>query len=159
MNRRREQNRGFILMDVLLGVVILTVAVVAIAGLYYQSTQANIFADNRTVAYNWAQSRIENLKATQGWRGVAGGASPAVSDTEFNATPPKPGFRIQTNALLATLPPGTLPATTQAVNVPMNRSGNRLGVNDYLLDVRVQVSWTENGRNETVELRTLIERD
>lgn len=158
MLKSRSANKGFILVDVLLGVIIIAVALIAIGGLYYQSGRANIFADNRTVAFNWAQNYIEFLKTDATWRGAAGGAAPndAAPRATFNAAPPRPGFAIQSSVPLANVSAviQNLPATT------MNRQVLTTAVSDHLIDVTVTVSWQENGQAmPPISLRTYIERD
>ncbi|MDR3588877.1 MAG: hypothetical protein P4N41_04390 [Negativicutes bacterium] len=152
--KRTNGSRGFVLMDVILGMFILVVALVAMGGLYYQSTRAYIFADNRTVAYHWAQERMEYLKSDASWRGNSSqGTAPASPADAGNSTPPRTGFSRTTTVALASLPAGTLPATTQAVSVPISK------INARLIDVTVTVNWTENGQTRSVNLRTFIERD
>lgn len=143
---------GFILMDVVIGMVILAIALVAIGALYYQSGRSNIFADNRTVAYNWAQERIEYLKSSPSWRGDSGQkVDPVVP--EDKDPPPRAGFERHTQVSLAALPAGTLPPANGAVELDI------ADVNKRLLDVIVTVKWTENGQQQSVSLRTLIDRN
>lgn len=57
-----KKQDGFLLMDVVLAMLIITVALVAIAGMYTQSLQTNSRASNYTIATNMAQQRIEEVK-------------------------------------------------------------------------------------------------
>lgn len=149
--RRRRHEKGFILADVVLGMFILVVALLGIGGLYFQSARAGIFADNRTVAYNWAQERIEYLKGTGSWRGssTAGTEPAAPADTGM---PPRNGFSRTTSVNLAAIT--ALPITTAS-----SRSNLLDAVNKRLIDVVVTVSWTENSIPKSVSLETLIERE
>jgi Tfp pilus assembly protein PilV len=151
----RNADRGFIFVDVILGMFILVVALTAIAAVFYQSSKAGIFADDRTVAYNWAQERLEYLKSDPSWRGSAAqNVAPEQSppDPDGNS-PPRAGFTRTTNAVLANLPEGTLPQTNGAVHVPMSVINNRL------IDVTVTVNWQENGQPQSIRLQTLIARN
>lgn len=59
-----KQN-GFLMVEVLIAVVIITVALVSVAGMYIQSTKAGIQATDYTMAASLAQDRMERLKAGQ----------------------------------------------------------------------------------------------
>jgi Tfp pilus assembly protein PilV len=145
---------GFILADVVLGMFILVVAVLAIGGVYLQSSKSNIFADNRTVAYNWAQERVEYLKSTSSWRGDSSLKIDPTEPTDTgNASPPRTGFS-RTTTLVCPAAIASLPSTTA-------RSSDNLltAVNKRLIDVTVTVSWTENGNSRSVTLETLIDRN
>lgn len=145
---------GFILADVMLGMFILVVAVLAIGGLYIQSSKTNIFTDNQTVAYNWAQERMEYLKSTSVWRGNSSSNTPPTNPTDTgNASPPRTGFSRRTTlacpAAIASLPKTTASSSSKLL----------AAVNKRLIDVTVTVSWTENGKSKSVSIETLIERD
>ena len=150
---RSNSTRGFILLDVLIGMIILSVGVLTIGELYFQSGRSSVFADNRSEAFNWAQQRIEYLESDQSWRGSALLGTPPTNPADpDNANPPRTGFNRVTTVAVANLPEGTLPATTTAVNVPIAK------INNHLVDVTVTVNWLENGIPRTVSLRTLIQR-
>ncbi|HMM20535.1 MAG TPA: hypothetical protein PKA10_07325 [Selenomonadales bacterium] len=150
--------RGFVFVDVIIGMVILTVALVAIGGLYFETGRANVFADNRTIAFNWAQQRIENLKAEVSWRGKAGGDPPSAtaSDAVFNSDPPRPGMRLATRSDLLEMTKADLqdlPATA------IKRDTLITALHQHLIRVTVRVDWQENGRDDHIELSAIIERD
>jgi len=65
MKNRLDKNRqkGFLLIEVLVAIVIITVALVPIAGMFIQSTQATRNASQFTVATNLAQEQLELLKS------------------------------------------------------------------------------------------------
>ena len=146
---------GFILADAVLGMFILVVSVMAIAGLYMQSQKSNLFADNQTVAYNWAQQRMEELKATSAWRGDS--TTPTAPDPTLVpdiGTPPRTGFTRTASANVAVGTIATLPATTVVENSTLVTA-----TNTRLVDVVVTVSWKESGKDRSIKLETLMERE
>lgn len=57
--------RGFLMVEVLVACVIITVALLAVGGMYMQSLRAAIEAEQYTVAATLAQDRLEKVKAGQ----------------------------------------------------------------------------------------------
>jgi len=153
MKRKKiSHEKGFILADVILGMFILTIAILALAGVYVQSGKSTLFADNRTVAYNWAQERMEELKADSSWRGSSTTTAPYKPID--NGTPPRDGFTRDITVSLATI--ASMPQT--ASNATLD-SAFLTKMNNRLIDVTVTVSWTENGISKSVNLETLIDRE
>jgi len=150
MDKKKKINaNGFILADVVLGMLILVVALLAIAGVYIQSNKSNIFADNRTVAYNWAQERMEYLKANSDWRGNSLEGSPPNNPKDTgNDSPPRKGFKRDTNPV----------CPTDITVFPNTADTIKTTINNRLIDTTVTVTWTENGIDQSVSLRTLIDR-
>jgi len=152
-NKAIINKNGFVLTDVVLGMFILTVALLAIGGLYFQSGKASILADNQTVAYNWAQERLEYLKSASAWRGNSSTSTPPTVPTDTgNSLPPRSGFT-RTTTVVCPAKLAALPATT------INAGTLLTAVNSRLIDVTVTVNWTENSRDKSVSLETLIERE
>jgi len=58
-----NKQRGFLLIEVLIAVVIITIAVTAAASLLIQSVKSNISAGKYTVAASLAQKQLEYLKS------------------------------------------------------------------------------------------------
>lgn len=58
-----HDQRGFLMIEVTVSILILSVALVAIAVIFSQATQANIRASEYTVATNLAQEQLEILKS------------------------------------------------------------------------------------------------
>jgi Tfp pilus assembly protein PilV len=151
MNNKRAYNKnGFILADVMIGMVILLIGIIAIAGLYLQSSKANLFADNRTKADNWAQARMEFLKADPTWK--AAGVAPADIDN-----PLLPGFKMQTTVSPANLL--NLPARSDSTTSAVSDATLLAAVNARLIDVMVTVTWNEKSGQQSVSLETLIDHN
>jgi type IV pilus assembly protein PilV len=62
LNKRIEKQRGFSLIEVLIGVVFLAIGVLAMAGLQVTSVRGNYFSNNLMQATYVAQDRLEFLK-------------------------------------------------------------------------------------------------
>src|SRR4030043_462139 len=67
------KSRGFSLIEVLISLVILSISLLALAGLMVTTTQNNSFGGRMTEAATFAQDRLEELKMTP-WLNIAGGA-------------------------------------------------------------------------------------
>lgn len=156
---KKSKIRGFVLVDVLIGVVILMVALLAIGGLYIQSGHAIAFADNRTVAINWAKARVEEMQTTYYWRGASGGDDPFVPADNGNENPPRAGFSRQTTVKLANVAASDLDFNMlDMTNTTKSQSQIIREINDRLILVTVTVSWNEKGQAQFVQVRTYIDR-
>jgi Tfp pilus assembly protein PilV len=60
---KRNQQQGFLLIEVLVAIVLITVAVVPIVGMFIQSTRANSNASQITAATNLSQEQLDLLKS------------------------------------------------------------------------------------------------
>ncbi|VBB06875.1 Hypothetical protein LUCI_2112 [Lucifera butyrica] len=60
--KREWRCGGYLLLDAVLTLFIVSVALLAIAGVFLQTTKANTAASRRTVAAGLAQQQMENLK-------------------------------------------------------------------------------------------------
>lgn len=70
MNRRLIKDKGFTLMEVLIAVVVLSVALLALAGLQIISIRGNSFGNHMTEATTLARDLMEEMKNTA-WDGIA----------------------------------------------------------------------------------------
>lgn len=77
----RKWQQGFLMIDALIAIVIITVALVAIIGMFIQSTKATQCSAEYTIASNLAQQQMEHLKET----GVM--ISTPIPDITINAPP------------------------------------------------------------------------
>jgi prepilin-type N-terminal cleavage/methylation domain-containing protein len=74
MNRRlvaKGRNKGFTLLEVLIGIVILSVALLALAGLQFISVRGNSFGNHMTEAITLAKDLMEEMENTQ-WENIGG---------------------------------------------------------------------------------------
>jgi prepilin-type N-terminal cleavage/methylation domain-containing protein len=62
---KRGQNKGFTLMEVLIAIVVLSVALLALAGLQISSIQRNSFGNHMTEAMTLAKDKMEEMKNKQ----------------------------------------------------------------------------------------------
>ena len=88
MNNSSGEN-GFTLIEVLIGVIILAIGVLAIAGMQITSTRGNSFSNNLMQASYVAQDRLEFLKNLpftdpQIQNGSSGNGSKTISGVVFN---------------------------------------------------------------------------
>ena len=100
---RNKKSAGFALVDIILGIAILSVALVGIAFAYRQSTVTTVVARNYNQATYYAQQALENLKVNDGK------TSASVPDTTWNqpytvvsATGLLPVFSVKTELLTVT---------------------------------------------------------
>ena len=63
---RNKKSAGFALVDIILGIAILSVALVGIAFAYRQSTVTTVVARNYNQATYYAQQALEKLKVNDG---------------------------------------------------------------------------------------------
>lgn len=61
--KRSKNSRGFSLIEVLIALVILSIALLALAGLMVQTTKNTSFGNHMTEASTFAQDRLEGLRA------------------------------------------------------------------------------------------------
>jgi prepilin-type N-terminal cleavage/methylation domain-containing protein len=62
---KRGENKGFTLMEVLIAIVVLSVALLALAGLQINSIQRNSFGNHMTEAITLAKDKLEGMKNTE----------------------------------------------------------------------------------------------
>jgi type IV pilus assembly protein PilV len=77
MRIRLKNQKGFTLMEVMISVIILSVALLALAGLQIISIRGNSFGGTMTEAITLARDRIEDLKADD-WDNVVAGTDTQV---------------------------------------------------------------------------------
>ena len=101
---KTNNQKGFLLLDVVLAMLIITIALVAVAGMYSKSLQASSKASNYTIATNIAQQRMEEIKNDIGdrrysirdWSRVTYPVTIIITNTEI------PNSTIETMASLYT---------------------------------------------------------
>lgn len=117
---------GWILIDSLLGVVIISVACTAIMLAYTQSTKATGFAANRATAISIAQRILEGFKSYDG-----GATAPPTtidpSDQKYNFDS---NYKIQIS----------------------NPTVNAISGNSRIIPVQVTVSWPASNPNNSIQM-------
>lgn len=83
MRIRLKNQKGFTLMEVMIAVIILSVALLALAGLQIVSIRGNSFGGTMTEAITLARDKIEDLKASDWDNVVAGNDTPVVMYTSY----------------------------------------------------------------------------
>jgi type II secretory pathway pseudopilin PulG len=135
----KKSSAGFALVDIIIGIAILSVALVGIAFAWRQSTVTTISARNYNQATYYAQQALEILKVNDG-RTSATLAVPWAATTNIAQSGVMPAFTVATAVLTAGEAPeyDALSADTRAKTVP----------------VRATVTWQESG-GASVANRTL----
>jgi len=84
MRIRMKDQKGFTLLEVLISIIILSVALLALAGLQIISIRGNSFGGTMTEAVTLARDKIEDLKKDD-WSSVATGDDfPVVRGVTYN---------------------------------------------------------------------------
>jgi type IV pilus assembly protein PilV len=78
--RPRTGSRGFTLIEVLIALVILSIALLALAGLMITTTRNNSFGGHMTEAATFGQDVFEKLRASP-WAGIVNGNDTAIGST------------------------------------------------------------------------------
>lgn len=63
MSHINHDQRGFLLVETMVAIFLISVALVAVAGVFAQATRSNLQAGEYTVATNLAQEKLEQLKS------------------------------------------------------------------------------------------------
>ena len=68
----RQQEKGFLMIEVVIAIVIISIALVAAGGMFIQATRANTSASQYTAATALAQEQLERLKQQPStyWKGL-----------------------------------------------------------------------------------------
>jgi len=125
----QKVTKGFILVDVLIGIVLISVAVIPISAMFSQAIQADVMAKDYTMAANLVQKQLELLKADspQQWAALTLPCTIPWRDT------------------LQLPPPRYMLTTTAGISA----------ANDYLVEVAVTATWQEKGRERKLQFVSL----
>ena len=93
------KSKGFTLIEVLIALVILSVAFLALAGLMVQTTRNNSFGGHMTEAATFAQDKLEELKAVS-WLAIVPGSD---RKTGSNGIDYARNWNVATNGSLKTI--------------------------------------------------------
>jgi len=75
--RRSKKSKGFSLIEVLIALVILSISLLALAGLMVYTTKSNSWGGHMTEATTFAQDTLERLRVIP-WANLVTGAEPAT---------------------------------------------------------------------------------
>jgi len=81
--RRSKESKAFSLIEVLIALVILSISLLALAGLMVQTTNNSSWGGHLTEAATFAQDRLEELRVTL-WANIDSGADVRVGATGIN---------------------------------------------------------------------------
>jgi len=126
--RRRSQQSGFTLIEILISLVIAAIAMIGVLGLYRAQTNASSFSRRNTEATMIAERQLETLRTQAAV--VATITFPAVQVDETGTASAAGPFTVNTTVTKITV--GTAP--------------NLIGYDE----IKVKVSWTEDGGTRTV---------
>lgn len=121
-NGNKTGNRGFILVDILIGITIITIALVALATAYRQSTVAMIDIRHRTEALAIVGQQLDSYKH---FDGVQSTTTPVYYAGTYGVETPITGTPYSITVMQGT---------------PVQNSVNTKA---YTVPVTVRVSWTE----------------
>lgn len=137
-----KSQKGFLMIEVVIAIVIISLALVAAATMFVQSSRANSAANDYTTATSLAQKQIELLKShkvtgptANFWAAVADGASLPWEGEENHPI-------VLNNT--------TYTVSTVAHNAPEDPAG--------LVQVSVTVSWNRSGQNNSVTFTAFFSR-
>jgi type II secretory pathway pseudopilin PulG len=122
-----RNNRGWIMLDSLIGVIILSIALVALAGTYIMASKSNTSSKNYGQALAFAQQYTEDYKR--------------VNNTNFTTVDPNTAFPDQT--------------VTSATGVTFTAKSKILTVAalpSAIVPVQIAVSWTEPSGNKQISV-------
>ena len=79
----KMKSKGFTLIEILIAMVLLSVALLALAGLMVYSTKNNVFGGGMTEAATFAQDKLEELFITP-WANIISGTDQVMGSTGVN---------------------------------------------------------------------------
>lgn len=141
-----KNQEGFVLIDSMIGIVILTVALLAIASMFVQGSMAHRASLSRSDAYNYAQEKVEELKNRTAAEWTT--AVPAAQTTYILATESRSLNNI------------TFTCVTQARTATTDTAVTGTNINTKLIHAQVTVTWTDakTGSQSSV-VNTYFERN
>lgn len=124
--------KGFLIIETLIAVIVISIALVAIGNIFIQSVSSTKTSDNYVIAANLAQQQIETLKRQPpNWN---------------NLNLPERLLEESTNNFTS-----TFIITVDAIQCVEPNSTN-------LVEVIVTINWTENGRPLTIAITEVFSR-
>lgn len=129
MKQMLKRQHGFLLIDVIIAMVILTVGLFAVVSMFIQSSKTVLISSRQTVAAHLSQIELENLK-TKSWDWLTDDKN--FSDTELEKADPN-------NSKLKYY---------LKVQKPQLRSD--IGDGDNVMEGTVSVRWMDNKGNDVI---------
>lgn len=143
-------DKGYLLVDTMIAIIILSVALVAVVGIFMQGNVAQRDSENRTVAYNLAQQKVELLKNKTAAEWSA--AVPADTHTFIVVFSDAGPTSVPNNAMIFT-------RTTQAKIATTDTDATK-NINSKLVQVQVIVSWIDSKMgNQQIAVNAYFERE
>jgi len=105
------KSKGFTLIEILIAMIILSIAFLGLAGLMIQTTKNNSFGGHITEAATVAQDKLEELRSTSWVAITAGSDRMSVNGMNFNRN-----WTIVPNAIVAPYTEPTLNTITIVIN-------------------------------------------
>jgi prepilin-type N-terminal cleavage/methylation domain-containing protein len=128
MRRRRQQQAGFTLIEVLISLILAAIAMIGVIALYRAQTNASSFSRRNTEATMLAERQLETVRTETG--GAASVTTKVVDETG------------------TTIVGGVFTVTTTITPVVIGVIPNIIGYDE----ITVAVSWDEDGGTKTVTL-------
>jgi Tfp pilus assembly protein PilV len=125
-----KNERGWILIDALIGMVIVAIALTALAVAYRQATVVTVSANNQATAVWVAQQMVETIKQKDA----------TTYDPTFTNLP-----------ATVTVPPNPTVFSIAAVEQPADTNIHS-SMRDYVRPVKITVQWTEAGGTFSVDV-------
>lgn len=134
-NDKKSSRAGFVIFDALLGILLVSIAVVAIIWALTQNTKTVSYSNNYTKATYVAQAKLEELRERDG-------ASTELQDND----PLLAADTIVREGTTFNLTLSRHTETQTALNTAMGVSANKV------VPVRVTVAWSEAGKAESITM-------
>lgn len=163
-NNRYLENRGMLLVDVLLAVTIVSVALLAIGGLVVSSRKSLSSNDISSVAYKVAQYRIESLKnvPAQYWKSIGFTNSYQNVETAISLVADTATQVALTTSIINNTPTpidSRCTVTTEGQNENSTNNGALTGIGTRMVKVRVTAVCAGANQTNQAVLYTLFTRD
>jgi Tfp pilus assembly protein PilV len=134
-----KRQKGFILMEVLIAVIIISLGIVAVAAVFIPATAKYANAADYTVATNLAQKQLELLKN--------------LTPTEWNVALLQGTVDWQGDE-----PEPKMPISLNAIDYTVDTKVSLASVSNSLVEVNVTVSWSRGGKAQSLQFGAFYTR-
>ena len=158
------ENKGMLLVEVLLAITIVSVALLAIGGMVVNSRKSLSSNDISSIAYKTAQSRIEALKSVpaQDWKSIGFTNSYQSVGTAISLVADSATRDTLTNSIITKTTPtidSRCTLTTEGQNENSTNNGSLTGIGNRMVKIRVTASCAGANQTSQAVLLTLLARD